>query len=233
MPARRPLERRVAKLGSPHRRRFRPAACCASAGFGILARARALVRIAARLDLAVQVARLAARRHRCARTGRSTARSRPRSRPNPGRCSPRERSPCRSVPSIFERISKSCGRKRRALPPQCAAVPPTISPGLNEPISRIGSAVWLGLLRKVIVSRDRFWKMSLCRSYLSSSCTYGATKSVCGSIIRPRSRQSTFEPGVRELHGHDRAYDAAAHDHRVDRFHFHRRHVISPLPASA
>jgi hypothetical protein len=40
-------------------------------------------------------------------------------------------------------------------------VPPTISPGLNEPISRIGSAVWPALLRKVIVSRERFWKMSL------------------------------------------------------------------------
>src|SRR5687767_10517653 len=36
--------------------------------------------------------------------------------------------------------------------------------------------------------------MSLWRSYLSSSFTYGMTKSVCGSIIRPRSRQSTFKP---------------------------------------
>src|SRR5215471_12435840 len=51
-----------------------------------------------------------------------------------------------------ERISKSCGRKRRALPPQCAAVPPTISPGLNAPISRIGSAVCALLLRNVRVS---------------------------------------------------------------------------------
>jgi len=52
-----------------------------------------------------------------------------------------------------ECISKSCGRKRRALPPQCVAVPPTISPGLNAPISRIGSAVCASLLRNVMVSR--------------------------------------------------------------------------------
>jgi len=40
-----------------------------------------------------------------------------------------------------------------ALPPQCVAVPPTISPGLNAPISRIGSAVCASLLRNVMVSR--------------------------------------------------------------------------------
>ena len=36
---------------------------------------------------------------------------------------------------------------------------------------------------------------------------------------------------VRQLHGHDRAHDAAAHDHRIDRFHFDRRHVISLRPS--
>src|SRR5579884_3015951 len=93
-----------------------------------------------------------------------------------------------------ERISKSCGRKRRALPPQCAAVPPTISPGLNAPISRIGSAVCEPLLRNVIVSRARFCKMSLWRSNFSSSYTLGLSKSVLISNCLPRSRQTTRNP---------------------------------------
>ena len=35
----------------------------------------------------------------------------------------------------------------------------------------------------------------------------------------------------RKLHRHDRAHHAAAHDHRIDRFHFRRRHVTSPSSA--
>src|ERR1700733_14979801 len=93
-----------------------------------------------------------------------------------------------------ECISKSCGRKRRALPPQCAAVPPTISPGLNAPISRIGSAVCALLLRNVRVSRARFWKMSLWRSNFSSSYTLGLLKSVSISNCLPRSRHTTLSP---------------------------------------
>src|ERR1700752_2588165 len=95
-----------------------------------------------------------------------------------------------------ERISKSCGRKRRALPPQCADVPPTISPGLNAPISRIGSAVCASLLRNVIVSRARFWKMSLWRSNFSSSYTLGLLKSVSISNCLPRSRHTTLNPAL-------------------------------------
>src|SRR5215470_11760026 len=95
-----------------------------------------------------------------------------------------------------ECISKSCGRKRRALPPQCADVPPTISPGLNAPISRIGNAVCASLLRNVRVSRDRFWKMSLCRSNFSSSYTLGFAKSVLISNCLPRSRHTTLSPAL-------------------------------------
>src|SRR5579859_3528573 len=95
-----------------------------------------------------------------------------------------------------ECISKSCGRKRRALPPQCAPVPPTISPGLNAPISRIGSAVCASLLRNVMVSRARFWKMSLWRSNFSSSYTLGLWKSVFTSKDLPRSRHTTLNPAL-------------------------------------
>src|SRR5579872_4460936 len=102
--------------------------------------------------------------------------------------------PYRSL--MREYISKSCGRKRRALPPQCAEVPPTISPGLNAPISRIGNAVCASLLRNVRVSRDRFWKMSLCRSNFSSSYTLGFAKSVLISNCLPRSRHTTFIPAL-------------------------------------
>src|SRR5579872_5851011 len=102
--------------------------------------------------------------------------------------------PYRSL--MREYISKSCGRKRRALPPQCAEVPPTISPGLNAPISRIGNAVCASLLRNVRVSRDRFWKMSLCRSNFSSSYTLGFAKSVLISNCLPRSRHTTLNPAL-------------------------------------
>src|SRR5215469_16034670 len=95
-----------------------------------------------------------------------------------------------------EYISKSCGKKRRALPPQCADVPPTISPGLNAPISRIGSATCASLLRNVIVSRARFWKMSLCRSNFSSSYTSGLLESVAISNCLPRSRHTTLSPAL-------------------------------------
>src|SRR5579872_6540599 len=95
-----------------------------------------------------------------------------------------------------ECISKSCGRKRRALPPQCADVPPTISPGLNAPISRIGRAVCALLLRNVMVSRARFWKMSLWRSNFSSSYTLGFAKSVLISNCLPRSRHATLNPAL-------------------------------------
>ena len=114
------------------------------------------MRIAARLDLAVQVAGLAADAEDVLELVVVRLDLVPGDAPVLQMCSPRERTLCRSAPLIFERISKSCGRKRRALPPQCAAVPPTISPGLNAPISRIGSAVCASLLRNVIVSRDRF-----------------------------------------------------------------------------
>ena len=50
-----------------------------------------------------------------------------------------------------------CGRKRQVCPFQWMPAPPTPVAGRNEPRWRIGSAVWLALLRKVRVSRAGSW----------------------------------------------------------------------------
>jgi hypothetical protein len=42
-----------------------------------------------------------------------------------------------------------------------------------------------------------------------------------------------LEARIRKLHRHDRAYNAASHDDGVHGFHLRRRHLTSPLPASA
>ena len=55
------------------------------------------------------------------------------------------------------------GRKRQVSAFQCTPPPPTPLGGMNEPQVRIGSAVWLTLLRNVIVCcagrRNRSWRM--------------------------------------------------------------------------
>ena len=97
------------------------------------------------------------------------------------------------------RVSKSHGRKRRAWVPQCSAVPPTDSPGLNEPISRIGSAVSLG----VVAERDR-----LARQVLEDVAVAVELELVVGGRHReivlgvdhaPALERDDLEPGVGQL----------------------------------
>src|SRR5262249_32606227 len=77
--------------------------------------------------------------------------------------------------------------------PQWLAAPPTVLPGRNEPMRRIGSADSDGRWRNVSVSIAGSWMSSRRLKYLSSSRMFGSVKCSPGVRSPPRSSPTTVK----------------------------------------